>query len=417
MLVNKNILLGLTGSIACYKAAEICRLLRQAGAQVQVVMTTSATRFLAPMTMEALSGRVVVLSPWEHPAPGVAHVDLARWADGCLVAPCSANFLARIASGLADDALALACLARKIPQTPLWLAPAMNCAMWAHPATQRNLRQVAADGAVVLGVGTGPMACNEEGEGRMLEPAQIVEALQASFQPKLLAGQRVVISAGPTFEAMDPVRGLTNRSSGKMGFALARACHEAGADVILVSGPVALETPDGVRRIDVVSALDMHSAVVAAVQDATVFIATAAVADWRCAEISDRKLKKGGSDTVTHSTAHSTTYGAPSLHLVENPDILASIAHSSRAQEGKLFCVGFAAETENLCANAQAKRVRKGVPMLVANLAQDAIGTDACSLTIVDADGLQALPRADKPDLARELVAQIARRLQSGAGG
>ena len=292
------------------------------------------------------------------------------------------------------------CLARPLERVPLLLAPAMNREMWAHPATQRNLRQVAADGAQVLGVGVGEQACGEVGDGRMLEPAEIMEELVAFFTPKLLQGQRLLVTAGPTFEAIDPVRGITNHSSGKMGFAIARAAREAGAEVALVAGPVHLPTPRGVRRVNVQSARQMLAAVQAEVDQATVFVATAAVADWRPAQSAEHKIKKDGSGEV------------PALAFVENPDILAMVAGSGRARAGQLYCVGFAAESQDLLGNASAKRARKGVPLLVGNIGPATFGQDDNALLLVDAEGSKELPRASKAELARQLVAEIAGRLR-----
>ncbi len=399
-LTGKHILLGLSGGIACYKAAELCRLLLQSGASVQVVMTEGAAQFITPVTMQALSGRSVYSSQWDPRAPNnMAHIQLSREADAILIAPCSADFIARLAQGRADDLLSLLCLARPRQTVPLLIAPAMNREMWAHPATQRNLAQLQADGASLLGVGCGAQACGESGDGRMLEPAALREELVAFFQPKWLAGQRVLVSAGPTYEAIDPVRGLTNRSSGKMGFAIARAAREAGADVTLVAGPVALETPRGVSRIDVDSAKNMLLALIPEAELATIFIATAAVADWRPAQAAVHKLKKDGSGL------------APTLQFVENPDILAQIAQSARAQSGALFCVGFAAESQDLLANAQAKRLRKGVPLLVGNIGPATFGLDHNALLLVDAQQVVELAQASKLSLARQLVREIAARL------
>ncbi|MBP7531289.1 MAG: bifunctional phosphopantothenoylcysteine decarboxylase/phosphopantothenate--cysteine ligase CoaBC, partial [Ottowia sp.] len=308
-------------------------------------------------------------------------------------------FIAQLAQGRAGELLALMCLARPLNRVPLLLGPAMNREMWAHPATQRNLMQVAQDGAFVLGVAHGDQACGEFGDGRMLEAGELLEELIAFLAPKPLLGQRLVVTAGPTFEAIDPVRGITNHSSGKMGFAIARAAREAGAEVMLVAGPVHLPTPRGVQRIDVQSARDMHAAAVDEALSADIFIATAAVADWRPAQEADQKIKKDGSGEV------------PQLAFVENPDILAEIAHSARAQSGALFCVGFAAESENLEANAQAKRVRKGVPLLVANIGPATFGKDDNALLLVDDEGVTELPHASKRVLAQQLVAEIARRV------
>ena len=399
-LSGKHIVLGLTGGVACYKSAELCRLLTKAGATVQVVMTEAATHFITATTMQALSGRPVYTSQWDAREPNnMPHINLGREADALLIAPCSADFIARLVEGRSDELLGLMCLARPTAQVPLLLAPAMNREMWAHPATQRNLAQVALDGATVLGVGVGSQACGETGDGRMLEPAEILEDLIAFLQPKTLAGQHVLVTAGPTFEALDPIRGITNHSSGKMGFAIARAAREAGAQVTLVAGPVHLATPRGVRRIDVQSAQQMLDATLRAVPSATVFVATAAVADWRPATASDQKIKKDGSGRP------------PVLHFVENTDILATVAQGERARSRELFCVGFAAESENLLAHARAKRERKGIPLLVGNIGPLTFGQDDNSLLLVDANGEREIPRASKQVLARALVNEIAARL------
>ena len=403
-LAGKHIVLGLTGGIACYKSAELCRLLVKAGATVQVVMTEAATQFMTPVTMQALSGRPVYTSQWDVREPNnMPHINLSREADAIVLAPASADFIARLVEGRSDELLSLLCLARPVERVSLLIAPAMNREMWVHPATQRNLRQVDADGARVLGVGNGWQACGETGDGRMLEPQQLFEEIVAQFQPKVLAGQQVVVTAGPTFEALDPIRGITTHSSGKMGFAIARAAREAGAEVTLVAGPVHLPTPRGVARIDVQSAREMLEASQQAAQRASVFIATAAVADWRPASQSEQKIKKDGSGQ------------APVLHFVENPDILQSIAQGERARAGKLFCVGFAAESENLAAHAKAKRERKGIPLLVGNIGPLTFGQDHNSLLLVDANGVRELPRAPKLALARDLVAEIAARLPPGS--
>jgi phosphopantothenoylcysteine decarboxylase/phosphopantothenate--cysteine ligase len=403
-LAGKHIVLGLSGGVACYKSAELARLLVKAGTTVQVVMTEAAERFITPVTMQALTGRPVYGSQWDAREPNnMPHINLSREADAILIAPCSADFVARLVQGRADELLSLLCLARPIARVPLLLAPAMNREMWAHPATQRNLAQVAQDGATVLGVGSGDQACGETGDGRMLEAEEIMEELAAFFAPKRLAGQRVLITAGPTFEAIDPVRGITNLSSGKMGFAIARAAREAGAEVTLVAGPVHLATPRGVRRIDVRSAQNMLGAVAEQAQAATIFIATAAVADWRPANAADQKIKKDGSGQV------------PQLAFVENPDILATVAQSERARSGQLYCVGFAAESENLLAHASAKRVRKGVPLLVGNIGPATFGQDDNALLLIDENGSHELPRASKAELGRQLVTEIARRLNTSS--
>ncbi len=401
-LAGKHIVLGLTGGIACYKAAELCRALVKEGATVQVVMTEGAEHFITPVTMQALSGRSVYTSQWDaREANNMPHINLSREADAILIAPCSADFIAKLLHGRADDLLSLMCLARPIDQVPLLVAPAMNREMWAHPATQRNFAQLAADGARVLGVGTGDQACGETGDGRMLEPQELLEDVVAFFQPKALAGRKVLVTAGPTFEAIDPVRGITNRSSGKMGFAIARAAREAGAEVTLVAGPVSLPTPRGVARIDVQSAVQMLQACEAAAPSADLFVATAAVADWRPAAASDRKIKKDGSGAT------------PALAFTENPDILATLAQGARAKAGDLFCVGFAAESHDLLANAQAKRLRKGVPLLVGNIGPATFGRDDNQLLLVDESGAKELPPASKLTLARQLIADIAWRMQA----
>jgi len=392
--------LGLSGGIACYKAAELVRELVKAGATVQVAMTEAAEHFITAVTLQALSDRPVFTSQWDaRDHNNMAHINLTREADAILVAPASADFIAKLIHGRADDLLSLACLARPIERCPLLVAPAMNREMWAHPATQRNFTQLAADGATVLGPGSGDQACGEIGDGRMLEAAELRDALIAFFQPKLLAGKRVLVTAGPTFEPIDPVRGLTNRSSGKMGFAIARAAADAGADVTLIAGPVSLDTPRGVTRLDVTTALEMHDATLAAALSCDVFVATAAVADWRVAGVAEAKIKKTEGRAV------------PSFELVENPDILAAVARLPKPP----FCVGFAAESNDLVKHAREKLAKKKVPLIVANLGPQTFGRDDNALTLVDASGERELARADKLALARQLVAEIAARLVRGA--
>jgi phosphopantothenoylcysteine decarboxylase/phosphopantothenate--cysteine ligase len=399
-LTGKHIVLGLSGGIACYKAAELCRALIKAGATVQVVMTEAAEQFITPVTMQALSGRPVFTSQWDaRQDNNMAHINLSREADAMLIAPCSADFMAKLLHGRANDLLSLMCLARPIDTVPLLLAPAMNREMYAHPATQRNLAQLQADGATVLGVGSGFQACGETGDGRMLEPDELLQDIIAFFTPKVLAGQQVLVTAGPTYEAIDPVRGITNLSSGKMGFAIARAAREAGADVTLIAGPVSLPTPRGVARVDVKSASNMLEVVTLHAHSATVFIATAAVADWRPGAPSDQKIKKDGSSQ------------SPQLAFVENQDILATVAQSAAAKSGALFCVGFAAESHDLHENAQAKRQRKDVPLLVGNIGPDTFGQDHNALLLVDSQGSTEMPRAGKLTLARQLVKEIAQRI------
>ena len=401
-LAGRHIVLGLAGGVACYKAAELARELVKAGAGVQVVMTEAACRFITPVTMQALSGRAVFTSQWDEREPrGMAHIELTRGADAVVVAPASADFIAQLAQGRAGELLALLCLARPA-QVPLVVAPAMNREMWAHPATQRNVAQIRADGATVLGPAAGEQACGEVGEGRMLEPDELRDELVALFQPKLLAGRRVLVTAGPTFEAIDPVRGITNRSSGKMGFAVARAAAEAGAAVTLVAGPVALATPRGVTRIDVDSAEQMLAAVLPLASAHDVFVATAAVADWRPAARAEEKIKKDG------------TGATPTLAFVENPDILATVARLPEAE--RPWCVGFAAESHDVLRHAREKRLRKGVPLLVANHGPSTFGRDDNALVLVDAEGERELPRGAKLALARALVAEIAARLPCAKG-
>lgn len=398
-LANRQLVLGLSGGVACYKAAELLRLLVKAGASVRVVMTDAAQQFITPVTMQALSGQPVLTSQWDAGEPNnMAHINLTRNADAVIVAPASADLMAKLAQGRADELLSLLCLARPIARCPLLLAPAMNREMWSHPATQRNLAQLRADGATVLGPANGDQACGEVGDGRMLEAAELFEDIVAQLAPKPLAGERVLITAGPTFEAIDPVRGLTNRSSGKMGFALARAAREAGAEVTLVAGPVHLPTPRGVRRIDVQSAEQMLAAVLPLAATHGIFVATAAVADWRPARLAEHKIKKDGKKQ------------APSFELTENTDILATVAALPKPP----YCVGFAAESEQLAAHARAKLERKKLPLVVGNLGPATFGRDDNALLLVDARGEQPLPAdggtADKLTLARALVAEIARR-------
>jgi phosphopantothenoylcysteine decarboxylase/phosphopantothenate--cysteine ligase len=400
-LAGKHIVLGLSGGIAAFKSAELCRALVKAGCTVQVVMTEAAEHFMTAVTMQALSGRPVYTSQWDaREANNMAHINLSRDADAIVVAPASADFLSKLLHGGADELLSLMCLARPLDKVPLIVAPAMNREMWANPATQRNVTQLQMDGVHVLDVGQGDQACGETGDGRMLEAEEILEDLEAFFAPKTLAGQHVLVTAGPTYEAIDPVRGITNLSSGKMGFSIARAARMAGAQVTLVAGPVHLPTPRGVQRIDVRSARQMLDAVQAQVDRASVFVATAAVADWRPDTQADQKIKKDGSGQT------------PALKFVENPDILATVAQSARARSGDLFCVGFAAESHDLLAHATAKRVRKCVPLLVGNIGPATFGQDDNALLLVDDAGARELPHANKQVLAQQLIADIAARLK-----
>ena len=401
-LQGRHIVLGLSGGIACYKSAELVRLLTKAGATVQVVMTEAAEAFITPVTLQALSGRPVYTSQWDaREGNNMAHINLSRDADAVLIAPASADFIARLVQGRADELLSLLCLARQRERCPLLVAPAMNREMWSHPATQRNVAQLQADGATVLGPGNGDQACGEVGDGRMLEARDLLDELVAFFQPKVLKGRRLLITAGPTFEPIDPVRGITNHSSGKMGFAIARAAREAGAEVTLVAGPVHLPTPRGVRRIDVMTAQQMHDTVLPLAAQHGVFIATAAVADWRPATLAEHKIKKEGKKL------------APTFELTENPDVLAAVA----ALPAPPYCVGFAAESERLLEHARAKLQRKRIPLIVGNLGPATFGRDDNALLLVDADTHRPLPedgsQADKLTLARALMGELARRLPS----
>ncbi len=391
-LADKRIVIVMTGGVACYKVAELVRRIQDQGGTVDVVMTDAATHFMTAVTMQALSGRHVYVDAWDaRPANNMAHINLTRGADAILVAPASADFMSKLVHGAADDLASTLCLARACP---LLVAPAMNREMWQNPATQRNVAQLREDGIAVLGPGSGSQACGETGDGRMLEAHELLAELIAFFQPKTLAGVRVLLTAGPTAEPIDPVRVLSNVSSGKMGYAIALAAAQAGAQVCLVSGPTALPTPYGVRRVDVSSARDMLRAVQAEQARSDVFIAVAAVADWRVASVSDNKIKKSGD-------------GPPVLVLETNPDILATVSTS----ESPPYCVGFAAETENMAQYAEDKRRRKRLPLLVGNLAQEALGADDTKLVLFDDAGSHPLPRQSKRDAARHLIAQIAARL------
>ena len=396
-LANRRILLGVSGGIAAYKACELVRRLRDLGAQVRVVMTESATHFVSATTFQALSGEAVRVSLWDEQAEmAMGHIELARWAERILIAPASADLIARLAHGLANDLLTTLCLASA---APLYIAPAMNQQMWAHPAVQDNVATLRRRGVHLLGPASGDQACGDIGSGRMLEPLELREALVASFGDGSLHGLKMVVSAGPTFEDIDPVRFIGNRSSGRMGFAVAAAAADAGAQVTLVAGPVHLETPNGVaRRVDVRSAADMHAAVMAASTDADIYVGAAAVGDYRPASVAERKIKKLDGAGLT-------------LSLAENPDILASLA----AQTVHPFLVGFAAETHDVAAYAQDKLQRKGLDMIAANLVGDGLGFEAAdnALNVFWPGGSAELPRAGKDELARQLVAQIAQRYKA----
>ncbi|MGS0740489.1 bifunctional phosphopantothenoylcysteine decarboxylase/phosphopantothenate--cysteine ligase CoaBC [Glaciimonas sp. GG7] len=398
-LAGKKIVLGLTGGIACYKAAEFTRAMIKAGASVQVVMTQGALQFITQVTMQGLSGQTVYTDQWDaRIGNNMPHIDLTRDADAIVIAPCSADFMAKLAHGMCDDLLSTLCVAR--PATlSLLVAPAMNVEMWENPATQRNAAQLLADGIQLLGPAAGEQACGEIGLGRMLEADQLLNALVATFQPKVLQGKRLLITAGPTFEAIDPVRGITNLSSGKMGYALARAAREAGAEVTLISGPTALPVPFGVQRIDVLSARQMYDAVLRNIesQGQDIFIAVAAVADWYVVNASDQKLKKNAAGDT------------PELVFGQNPDILAAIA--ALPLPLRPYCVGFAAESENLLEHAESKRKKKNVPLLVGNIGPDTFGKDENQLVLFDVEGHTSFPRANKLQLARQLMAEIAMRV------
>lgn len=386
-LRDRKIVLGVTGGVAAYKAAELTRLLGKAGARVHVVLTEGGAHFVTAVTFQALSGHPVWIDLWD-PRMGnnMAHIDLSRDADLIVIAPATADVIARLANGRCDDLLTTLCLAR---DCPLVVAPAMNRQMWEHPATQRNIARLREDGVGLLGPDAGDQACGEVGDGRMLEAVDLCEAIVAHFQPKRLAGRKVVMTAGPTFEAIDPVRGITNISSGKMGYALARACVQAGAEVVLVSGPVSLPVPLGATCVRVTSAREMRDSVRAHVDGADVFIGVAAVADYRPAEAAEHKMKKSA-DTLT-------------LSLVPNPDILAEVA----AMENAPFCVGFAAESRDLDAYAEGKRKQKKLPMIVGNLVQDGLGQDDNLVVIYDDAGRHPLARCAKDALAQRIVEHL----------
>lgn len=397
-LAHKRLILGLTGGIACYKSAEFLRRAQDQGAQFDVVMTAGAQQFITPITFKALSGRPVHTDLWDNSSTdNMAHIHLSREADAIIIAPASTHFIAKLAQGVADDLLSTLCIARG--HCPLIVAPAMNKEMWAHPATQRNLAQLQADGVHIIGPGSGDQACGEIGDGRMLEPHQLLAETIAFFEPKTLAGKKVLITAGPTSEPIDPIRTITNRSSGKMGYAIAEAAFQAGADVHLVSGPVKLDSPYGVKRISVESAREMQATVMGLAPHADVFISVAAVADWYVSNASTNKFKKDANQQ------------APALEFAPNPDILAGVAAMDASV--RPYCVGFAAETENLLAFAEAKRVRKAVPLLVANLAQVAMDKDDTELLLVHEQGHEQWAPQSKQEAAQHLVQYIARQLHS----
>ena len=386
----KRIVLGITGGIAAYKSAELTRLLKKAGIDVQVVMTEAGTRFITPITLQALSGNAVYVDAWDsRVANNMAHIELSRNADAILIAPATADFMAKLANGLANDLLSTLCIARQ-PTCSLLLAPAMNREMWENAANQRNVAQLRADGVLILGPGSGDQACGETGMGRMLEADSLVAEIESLCQPKIFAGKRALVTAGPTFEPIDPVRGITNLSSGKMGFAIARALADAGADVVLVSGPTSMAYPNGMKRVDVQTASQMLAAVKDNLGGIDLFFSVAAVADYTPASPKQQKIKKSA--------------GNLAIELIPTADILAWVA----AQPNAPFCVGFAAESENIIEYAREKRESKRIPMIVANLATAAIGADKNEVTILDADGDHHVPRALKTEIARVIVAHTA---------
>lgn len=393
---RKKVLLGVTGGIAAYKAAELVRRLNDPGIEVQVAMTAAACGFITPATMQSLSGNPVYTDMWDaRVANAMGHIELSRDKDAIVIAPATADFMAKLAHGLADDLLSTACLAR---ECPLLIAPAMNRQMWDHPATRRNTAQLARDGVVILGPASGDQACGETGMGRMLEAQEIADAVFIHLAPKILAGKRVLITAGPTFEPIDAVRGITNLSSGKMGYAVARAALEAGAEVTLISGPTCLACPALAKRVEVITAREMFAAVKKHVAGSHIFVSVAAVADYHAVSPSRHKIKKSDRKLA--------------IELAPNPDILAYVAGLPRPP----FCVGFAAESEKLHEYAEAKRRRKKLPLLAANLAQDSIGANVSELALFDDGGEHRLPRAPKDVLARQLVTHIAKLYKPVSG-
>ena len=395
-LDGKHLIVGMTGGIAAYKVCELVRRVQDEGATVQVVMTAGAQQFVTTTTMQALSGRPVETDQWKSSTGNaMPHIELTRNADAVIVAPATADFLAKLAHGLADDLLTTLALARDPTRTPLLVAPAMNVEMWDNPATQRNVVQLRADGIEILGPASGAQACGETGFGRMLEAHELLDDIVSFFQPKVLAGKKVLLTAGPTFEPIDPVRGITNLSSGKTGFAIARAARDAGAQVRLVAGPTALATPRGVERIDVTTARQMMSAVMSHLP-ADIFISVAAVADWHVSNQSASKIKKAAAAAL------------PALQFAPNPDILATVAALPSAP----YCVGFAAESDDVIDNARRKLATKKVPLMVANRAQDAFGAERSELSLIDQNGVTTLPMDDKLAQARRLIAEIASRLR-----
>ena len=393
---NKHLVLGITGGIAAYKAAELVRLLVKDGIDVQVVMTAAACQFITPVTMQALSGKPVFIDMWDSSiSNGMPHIELSRVADAILVAPASADFIAKLAHGRADDLLSTLCLARgsDTKACPLLVAPAMNKQMWENPATQRNIEQLKLDNISVLGPDNGEQACGEVGLGRMLEAESLLALVTTHFTPKLLAGKRILITAGATIEMIDPVRAITNLSSGKMGYAIAQAARDMGAEVTLVSGDTALEKPMGIANIEAKSAATMYTAVMQKISTQDIFIAVAAVADYSPVITSQQKIKKNAASLT--------------LELKRNKDILAEVANLPNAP----FCVGFAAESEHLIEHASQKRIAKKIPLIVANLINESMGKNDANITLLDDAGTHAIPFADKAKLAREILVHISNML------
>lgn len=391
-LANKRILLGVTGSIAAYKSADLARRLREAGAVVRVVMTENAKRFITPLTMQAVSGHPVHEDLFDlHAEAAMGHIELARWADVILVAPATADFMARLANGMADDLLTTLCLATT---APIAAAPAMNQGMWKHTLTQKNLQALEQKGIDVLGTAEGSQACGDVGPGRMLEPADIVKKVSALFATGALANLNVLVTAGPTHEAIDPVRYITNGSSGKMGYALAEAAREAGAAVTLISGPVSIPKPLHMACISVISAQEMYDAVMRKVTEDDIFLAVAAVGDYRSKTVATQKIHKHKEDVAIQFV------------LEKNPDIVASVGQLSH----RPFIVGFAAETEKVIAQARAKRERKKMDMIIANRVggESGMGSDENEVTVISPHKEVAIPSTPKRKLARQLIAMIA---------
>ncbi len=386
-MIGKKLVLGITGGIAAYKAAELVRLLVKAGVDVQVVMTEAACQFITPVTMQALSGKPVFVGMWDASIPnGMPHIELSRQADAILIVPASADFIAKLVHGRADDLLSTLCLAR---DCPLLVAPAMNKQMWENPATQRNIAQLQADNIAVLGPGSGEQACGEVGLGRMLEADELLQLINAHFTPKLLAGKRVMITAGATLEMIDPVRGITNLSSGKMGYAIAQVAADMGAVVTLVSGITAIKPPSNVCNVEAKSANSMYNAVMSGIANQDIFIGVAAVADYTPTEKHAQKIKKSEQSLT--------------INLTKTKDILADVASLPNPP----FCVGFAAESENLIEYASQKRIAKKLPLIVANDATSAMGADDNQVILIDENGSFPIPRSHKSDIAQRILTHI----------